>query len=46
VATDIIGAKKRVDFTIHERLIDRLTGKMASSFAQSISSVSQQLMLQ
>ena len=46
VATDIIGAKKRVDFTIQERLIDRLTGQIASSFTQSISNVSQQLMLQ
>ncbi|WP_408606484.1 S49 family peptidase [Methyloprofundus sedimenti] len=46
VATDIIGAKKRVDFTVQERLIDRLAGKMGASFAQSISSLGQQFMLQ
>lgn len=46
VATDIIGAKKRVNFTIEERLIDRLAGKMGASFAQSISSLGKQLMLQ
>ena len=46
VATDIIGAKKRVDFTIKVRLIDRLAGKMGASFAQSISSIGRQLMLQ
>jgi len=46
VATDIIGAKKRVNFTIQERLIDRLAGKMGASFAHSIKSIGQQLMLQ
>jgi len=46
VATDVIGAKKQVNFTIHERLIDRLTGKLGASFAESISSMGQQLMLQ
>lgn len=46
VATDIIGAKKRVNFTVQERLIDRLAGKMGASFAHSISSIGQKLMLQ
>lgn len=46
VATDIIGAKKRVDYTVQERLIDRLAGKMGASFAHSISSLGQKLMLQ
>ena len=46
VATDIIGAKKRVDFTIQERFIDRLVGKMGASFAQSINSIAQHIMLQ
>jgi len=46
VATDIIGAKKRVNFTIQERLIDRLTGRIGASFAQSINSMGQQIMLQ
>ncbi|WP_428354325.1 S49 family peptidase [Methyloprofundus sp.] len=45
VATDIIGAKKRVDFTVQERLIDRLASKMGASFAQSISSIGQQWMM-
>lgn len=46
VATDIIGAQKRVNFTIQERLIDRLAGKMGASFAQSFSSIAQQFTLQ
>lgn len=46
VATDVIGAKKRVNFTVQERLIDRLAGKMGASFAHSISSIGQKLMLQ
>ncbi|GFO77081.1 protease IV [Bathymodiolus platifrons methanotrophic gill symbiont] len=46
VATDIIGAKKRVNFTVQERLIDRLAGKMGATFAQSINSMGQKLMLQ
>ncbi len=46
VATDIIGAKKRVNFTIQERLIDRLAGKMGASFAHTFSSLGKQLMLQ
>jgi len=46
VATDIIGAKKRVNFTIEERLFDRLAGKMGASFAQSLSSITQQFTLQ
>jgi len=46
VATDIIGAKKRVNFTIQERLIDRIAGKMGASFAHSLRSMSQQFLLQ
>jgi len=46
VATDIIGAKKRVDFTVQERLIDRLAGKMGASFAHSLRSLGQQITLQ
>ncbi len=46
VASDIIGAKKRVNFTVQERLLDRLVGKMGASFAHSLSSIGQQLMLQ
>ena len=46
VATDIIGAKKRVNFTIQERLIDRLAGKMGASFAGAFSSLGKQFMLQ
>lgn len=46
VATDIIGAKKRVNFTIEERLLDRLVGKMGASFAQTFSSLGKQFILQ
>lgn len=46
VATDIIGAKKRVDFTIQERLFDRLAGKLGASFALTLSSLGKQFMLQ
>ena len=46
VATNIIGAKKRVNFTVQERFIDRLAGKIGASFAHSINSIGQQLMLQ
>jgi len=45
VATDIIGAKKRVNFTVQERLIDRIAGRLGASFAQSLSSLTQQFML-
>ncbi|NOQ63131.1 MAG: S49 family peptidase, partial [Methyloprofundus sp.] len=41
----IIKAKKRVNFTIEERLIDRLTGKLGASFAQELGAFGQQLML-
>lgn len=46
VAADIIGAKKRVNFTVQERLLDRLAGKLGASFAHSISSLGKQFMLQ
>jgi protease-4 len=46
VATDIIGAKKRVNFTVQERFLDRLAGSIGASFAHSLRSIGQQLMLQ
>lgn len=45
VATDIIGTKKRVNFTVDEPLMDRLVGKIGMSFAHTISNIGQQLML-
>jgi len=45
VATDIIGAKKRVNFTVQERLIDRLAGKIGAVFAHTLKSMNSQLML-
>jgi len=38
VASEIIGAKKRVNFTLQENLMDRLAGKLGASFGQVISS--------
>ena len=46
VAADIIGAKKRVNFTVKERLFDRLASKLGASFAHTISSLGKQFMLQ
>ncbi len=46
VATDVIGSKKRVNFTLQENLIDRLAGKMGASFAQTLGTVGQKLLLQ
>ncbi len=46
VATNIIGAKKRVNFTIEERLIDRLAGKMGAAFAETFSTLGKQFILQ
>lgn len=36
VAKEVVGAKKRVDFTHRERLLDRIAGKLGSSFGQTI----------
>jgi protease-4 len=41
VAREIIGAEKRVDFTKHEALIDKLAGRLGAAFGQAISSVLQ-----
>jgi protease-4 len=39
VAKEIIGAKKRVDFTEQESVLDRLAGKLGASFGHAIGSV-------
>jgi protease-4 len=39
VAKTIIGAEKRVDYTQQTHLIDKLAGKLGSSFAQAIGSL-------
>jgi protease-4 len=39
VAKNIIGAKKRVDFTEQESVLDRVAGKLGSSFGHAIGSV-------
>ncbi|MDD5273689.1 MAG: S49 family peptidase [Methylovulum sp.] len=41
VARDIIGAEKRVDFTQQETLLDKLSGKLSSSFEHALTSVLQ-----
>lgn len=46
VATDVIGSKKRVNFTLQENLMDRLAGKMGASFAHTLGTVGQTLLLQ
>ncbi len=38
VARDIIGAKKKLNFTPQERLLDKIAGKLGASFAQTLSS--------
>ncbi len=38
VAEKVIGAKKIVDFTPQERLLDRLAGKLGTAFGQAMSS--------
>lgn len=45
VAKEIIGAEKKVDFTQQEHLLDKLTGKLGASFAQSISNMIQGISL-
>ncbi|MGJ0516174.1 MAG: signal peptide peptidase SppA [Methylomicrobium sp.] len=39
VAKNVIGAKKRVDFTEQESVLDRVAGKLGSSFGHAIGSV-------
>jgi protease-4 len=46
VATQVIGSKKRKDFTLQENLIDRLAGKIGASFAQTLGAVGQKFLLQ
>lgn len=46
VATNVIGSKKRVNFTLQENLIDRLAGKMGASFAHTLGTVGRKLLLQ
>jgi protease-4 len=41
VAKDIIGAKKLVDFTEQESVLDRLAGKLGASFGHAIGSAAQ-----
>jgi len=41
VAKDIIGAKKRVDFTEQESVLDRVAGKLGASFGHALGSVAQ-----
>lgn len=46
VATNVIGSKKRVNFTLQENLMDRIAGKMGASFAHTLGTVGQKLLLQ
>lgn len=39
VARDIIGAKKKVNFTPQERLLDKIAGKLGASFGHAIGSL-------
>ncbi len=41
VATDLIGAKKQVDFTQQEKLLDKIAGKLGASFGQALGSIVQ-----
>jgi protease-4 len=45
VAREIVGVEKRVDFTLQERLLDRLTGKLGASFGRGFSSFIQGMTL-
>lgn len=45
VAKEIIGAKTIVDFTHQERLLDRIAGRIGSSFGQTITGLSQGISL-
>ena len=45
VAKTVIGAEKLVNFTPHERLFDRLAGKLGASFGQTLVAFSDRLML-
>jgi len=46
VAKDLIGAEKLVDFTQHERLLDRIAGKLGAAFGQAIGSLAKTPSLQ
>jgi len=39
VARDIVGTKKKLNFTPHERLLDKLAGKLGASFGHALGSV-------
>ena len=45
VAREVVGVEKRVDFTLQERLLDRLTGKLGASFGRGFSSFIQGMTL-
>ena len=45
VAKTIIGAEKMVNYTRHERLLDRLVGKLGASFGQALGALSERMML-
>ena len=45
VAKTVIGAEKLVNFTPHERLIDRLAGKLGASFGEALGIFSEKMML-
>ncbi|MGR9114436.1 MAG: signal peptide peptidase SppA [Gammaproteobacteria bacterium] len=45
VAKTVIGAEKLVNFTPHERLLDRLAGKLGASFGQALGAFSEKMPL-
>ena len=45
VAREIVGVEKRVDFTLQEHLLDKLTGKFGVSFGRGFSSFLQGMTL-
>lgn len=45
VAKTVIGAEKLVNFTHHDRLLDRLAGRLGASFGQALGAFSERLML-
>jgi protease-4 len=45
IARDVIGAEETVDFTPQEQLLDKLAGKLGTSFAHSINSAIQNISL-
>jgi protease-4 len=45
VAKELIGAEKLVDFSQQEHLLDKIAGKLGTSFGQAIASMAQSLSL-